>query len=441
MKPLLFATAIGLLVNLFLWPEDSATQYFNALSGVLKDYNLLFKEITHTFISVENNQEQALTPTFTSLRCRLQNALIKFVDNQHEIEFTITYSRLSQNDMSHITQKVKELRTPLHGIGVSLLCKQKANIARMDASNIHGNLDSVKAAAAALSQACQQALTECDQRISTFKEQPRSLWSTICWPFPRLFVSKRNPLPQDIQYTMPSDKMESFIIAYETEIRKCRENVQTHQDLTQQVVYLFQFNILGFANKVQSLVSFIERLDLTRPQRRTFWFPRVPLAKWFKPSVSDKAVLGGQINERISVAESSVYDGQNHSDESTTAMDQGSELGLKSLDNSEREQEEQVNEAYVCAINRGNRPSPRNPDVDAPITPREKAFNFLSQIMDWAYSMETIFGLKTASAFILLSLPAYLPQSAGWFTGWGGQWVANTFLMWVFPMAGMFNFT
>jgi hypothetical protein len=429
MKPLLFATAIGLLVNIFLWPEDSATKYFDALSGALKDYNLLFAETTRTFISVDH--QEATKPTFTALRGRLQNTLIKLVDNQHTVEFVVLYSRLSQNDVSHITQKIKELRTPLHGIGVSLLCKYEENLSQVGASNVHGNIDSVKAAAAALAQACQQALTECNQRVDTFKEQPRSLLSTLCWPFPRLFVSKK---PQDIQYTMSSEKMESFIIAYETEIRKWRENVNTNEDMTQQVIYLFQFNLLGFANKVQSLVSLIEKLDWTRPKRRKFWFPRVPFIKWFKPSVSNKAVLGGQINERISISESSVY--QSNIDQE----DLDSELGLKSSDKAESK-EARVDEAYVCAINRSNRPSPRNPDVDAPVTPREKVFNVFSNVIDWLYSMETLFAIKTATAFILLSLPAYLPQSVGWFTGWGGQWVANTLLMWMFPMAGMFNFT
>ncbi|KAI8642259.1 hypothetical protein BD408DRAFT_344582 [Parasitella parasitica] len=92
-------------------------------------------------------------------------------------------------------------------------------------------------------------------------------------------------------------------------------------------------------------------------------------------------------------------------------------------------------------MNQTDKPCPRDPDVDAPVTVREKFFYQLSKFFDWIYSMETIFAFKTAAGFILLSIPAYLPQSVGWFTGWGGQWVANTLLMWMIPMAGMFNFT
>ncbi|KAI8080157.1 uncharacterized protein B0P05DRAFT_469211 [Gilbertella persicaria] len=92
-------------------------------------------------------------------------------------------------------------------------------------------------------------------------------------------------------------------------------------------------------------------------------------------------------------------------------------------------------------LTRTERVCPRDPDVDAPVTRRERFFHMIYRIMDGFYSIEAVFAFKTTTGFMLLSLPAYLPQSVGWFTGWGGQWVANTLLMWMFPMAGMFNFT
>jgi hypothetical protein len=55
--------------------------------------------------------------------------------------------------------------------------------------------------------------------------------------------------------------------------------------------------------------------------------------------------------------------------------------------------------------------------------------------------MEAMFAFKTAGGFVLLSLPAYLPQSAGWFFAWRGQWATITLMMWMFPMAGMFTFS
>ncbi|KAG2191099.1 hypothetical protein INT46_005740 [Mucor plumbeus] len=443
-KPLLFASAISLMVNLFLWPEDSATHYFQVLDQTLQDYCKFYQETTKSF---KANQllEIEKRPSFSKLRTKLQGALIKLVDSQHDAEFIIFYSRLSQSDIHNITHKVKEMRTPLHGIGVSLLCKNETTIDHDKKDQIQKtpvDIDLEKATDD-LIQACILALKDCSLRVDTFKERPRSLKSTILWPFPRLFVSKPKA---NIEYTMSSENMEPLISAYENATQKWRYANTNKQDMTQQVAFLFQFNLLGFASSVQSTASLIEKLDLTRPKQRKFWFPKMSLKKWLKPSVSDKAQLGEQVNSRISIAESSLYGGSS-TDEYDFKKEHDSELGLtlvlqqqpQSKLDQENEQDEE--DAYVCAMNRNDRPCPRDPDVDAPITIREKFFYHLSKFFDWIYSMETIFAIKTAAGFIILSIPAYLPQSVGWFTGWGGQWVANTLLMWMIPMAGMFNFT
>lgn len=429
-------------MNVLIWPEDSATHYFQVLDQTLQDYCSFYQETTKAF-KASQLLDVEKRPSFSKLRSKLQGALIKLVDSQHDAEFIVFYSRLSQSDIRNVTQKVKEMRTPLHGIGVSLLCKNQAAASDDETKdqaprNTPADVELEKATND-LIEASITALKECSLRVDTFKERPRSLKSTILWPFPRLFVSKPT---STIEYTMSSEKMEPFISAFESASQKWRLENNNKQDMTQQVAYLFQFNLLGFANSIQSIASLIEKLDLTRPQRRKFWFPKMSLRRWLKPSVSNKAQLGGQINSRISIAESSLYGGSS-TDDGDFRKEQDSELGLThGMPQSKFEQEnDQEEDAYVCAMNRIDRPCPRDPDVDAPVTLAEKFFSHLSKFFDWIYSMETIFAVKTAAGFIILSIPAYLPQSVGWFTSWGGQWVANTLLMWMIPMAGMFNFT
>ncbi|KAL9550742.1 hypothetical protein MBANPS3_004592 [Mucor bainieri] len=441
-KPLLFASAISLLVNVLIWPEDSATHYFQVLDQTLQDYCSFYQETTKAFKASQLlNAEKR--PSFSNLRNKLQGALIKLVDSQHDAEFIVFYSRLSQSDIRNVTQKVKEMRTPLHGIGVSLLCKSQTASDENEEKNQTAKSTpaevELEKTTDDLIQASITALKECSLRVDTFKERPRSLKSTILWPFPRLFVSKPT---STVEYTMSSESMEPFISAFENATQKWRLENNNKQDMTQQVAYLFQFNLLGFANSVQSITSLIEKLDLTRPQKRKLWFPKMSLKRWLKPSVSNKAQLGGQINSRISVAESSLYGGSS-TDDGDFKREQDSELGLThGMPQSKFEQDnDQEEDAYVCSMNRNDRPCPRDPDVDAPVTLAEKFFSHLSKFFDWIYSMETIFAVKTAAGFIVLSIPAYLPQSVGWFTSWGGQWVANTLLMWMIPMAGMFNFT
>ncbi|KAL7310317.1 hypothetical protein PS15m_009833 [Mucor circinelloides] len=440
-KPLLFASAISLLVNVLIWPEDSATHYFQVLDQTLQNYCSFYQETTKAF-KADQLLDIKKRPSFSQLRAKLQGALIKLVDSQHDAEFIVFYSRLSQSDIRNVTQKVKEMRTPLHGIGVSLLCKHETALTGDEKDQTQRNTPvdmELERATDDLIQASITALKECSLRVDTFKERPRSLKSTILWPFPRLFVSKPT---HTIEYTMSSENMEPFISAFEDATQKWRLENNSKQNMTQQVAYLFQFNLLGFANSIQSIASLIEKLDLTRPQKRKFWFPKMSLRSWLKPSVSNKAQLGGQINSRISIAESSLYGGSS-TDDNDFRKEQDSELGLThSMPPSKFEQENgQEEDAYVCAMNRISRPCPRDPDADAPITVTERFFSQLSKFFDWIYSMETIFAAKTAAGFIILSIPAYLPQSVGWFTSWGGQWVANTLLMWMIPMAGMFNFT
>ncbi|KAI8991729.1 hypothetical protein BDF20DRAFT_812473 [Mycotypha africana] len=83
----------------------------------------------------------------------------------------------------------------------------------------------------------------------------------------------------------------------------------------------------------------------------------------------------------------------------------------------------------------------RDPDVDPPATLIERFWYGLYKIVKWIESEECIFAVKTAGGFVLLSLPAYLPQSAGWFFNWKGQWATITLMMWAIPLTGQFYFT
>lgn len=214
-------------------------------------------------------------------------------------------------------------------------------------------------------------------------------------------------------------------------ITKIFENGGT-EEKRYQLQQLFQFNIVGYASTVKAFAIYMN--ELNELDRKKFWLPTVSLRSWFKSSASNTAtMIGGQIPENHAIAESI------RSNDSTVEIEdksvKDSELGLNNY-------ESQISDNnFVCPTNRNNSPHPRDPDVDAPITTTERFFNVISKMVNWCYSPETIFGLKTAVAFMLLALPAYLPQSVGWFNGWGGLWVANTLIMWAFPMAGMFNFT
>lgn len=402
------------------------------LTKTLQDYHDLFQETLKCFLEYQGTDTNENSPSLLTLRTKLQSTMIKLIDQQHNIEFIFMYSRFSQRDMSQLTQKVKDMRTPLHGIGVSLLMKHERS---KNASSYESTEDKmypnvpiyqeIMPTTEQLSDTCALTLQACLNRIERFKVPPRSLLSTLLWPFPRLFVrTKQETTPNDLHEQDLAEKLAS----YESSVRDWRIKHAdiNHQSVTRQVAYLFQFNMVHFANSVHALAELVDTLDRARPQHKRLWMPCLSIKRWVKPSLSNKAQFGNQINHRISSIAESTY----------------------SMEQDEDEEEQTLNEVVVqedqpdiCLMHVNNRPGPRDPDVDAPSTRREKFFNGLAKVVDWWYSPATVFALKTAGGFILLSLPAYLPQSVGWFTSWGGQWVANTLLMWMIPMAGMFNFT
>jgi hypothetical protein len=401
--------------------------YYDVLKKTLQDYQSLFQKTLKTFLEYQTLEHpESNIPTLIKLRTQIQSAMIKLVDQQHNFEFIISYNRFSPRDMSRITQRVKDMRTPLHGIGVSLLMKHERSQNKEHYESTEDKMfpnvpiyEEIIPTTESLTDACVLVLQSCAQRIEGFKVPPRSLLSTILWPFPRLFVRTKQPPSQDLHI----DLLEQRINVYETAMRDWRiKHVDAKLPVTRQVEYLFQFNMILFANSVRALGSLIDELERTRPQRKRLWMPCLSVRRWLKPSLSNKGRFGNQVNHRIlSIAESI---------EVVDKEDKPAELN-----------QVVVEQADICLMNTTDKPPPRDPDINAPTTKRERFFDGIAKLIDWCYSESTVFALKTALGFILLSLPAYLPQSVGWFTSWGGQWVANTLLMWMIPITGMFNFT
>lgn len=365
------------------------------------------------------------SPSLANLRTKLQKTFIKLIDQQHNVEFTVIYSRFSQGDMAKLTQKVKDMRTPLHGIGMSLLMKHKRSrnteLYETKEDKMYPNVPIYKEitpTTQSLTEACATSLQSCVERIERFKAPPRSLLSTVLWPFPRLFTRTRYAEPNQLH----QDILTQRLATYEAAVRDWRiKHVEiNHQPVTRQVAYLFQFNMVQFASSVHAFTDVLEEMDHLRRNKR-LWMPCLSWRRWLKPSLSNKAQFGNQVNPRISSIAESTY-----------STDDDSHAHLEEV---------VVEHANICLMNMNDKPGPRDPDVDAPVTYRERFFNHIIHFIDWLYSLSTVFALKAAGGFILLSLPAYLPQSVGWFTSWGGQWVANTLLMWMIPIAGMFNFT
>ncbi|KAI9486242.1 MAG: hypothetical protein EXX96DRAFT_516153 [Benjaminiella poitrasii] len=168
------------------------------------------------------------------------------------------------------------------------------------------------------------------------------------------------------------------------------------------------------AKHLKELVVCIETIEATRTRRR-LWLPRLPLHKWFRSHTVD-ANLGAPAPN-----------------ENTGSNDLTLTQTLTRTGDVEREEDREL----VV----GRRRYPRDPDVNPPETPLEHFFYGLYRVFVWFRGLDAVFALKTAGGFVLLSLPAYLPQSSGWFFAWRGQWATITLLLWMIPIAGMFFFS
>lgn len=411
------------------------------MATTLKEFNVFFQRNISVFlekdltkemdgnISLKGDNELSLA----EIKGQLQSVFIKLIDAQHDIDYTILHHQLSHKNISKMTELIKSMHTPLHGIGLANICKRMERVICQDEKA--DDIVDFEKLTLELVLSCRDIVNDCIVHSSKFKDPPRSVWSTFLWPFPRLYkrrLTKLQPISLDAFDTLIKrykDSMHNHITDVAT-ITKIFENGGT-EEKRYQLLELFRFNIVGYASTIRTFATYMN--ELNQVDRKKFWLPSVSLKSWFKSSASNSAtMIGGQIPENHVIAESirsndpSVFEDKSVKD---------SELGLNNY-------ESQIsNDNFVCAMNRNNSPYPRDPDVDLPNTSSERFFDAISKVINWCYSPETIFGLKTAIAFMLLSLPAYLPQSVAWFTGWGGQWVANTLIMWAFPMAGMFNFT
>lgn len=446
----MFSSAIALFVNIFIWPEDSVSNYLGTMNNTLKEFNLFFQRNASDFLGQnligedKMNHFDTRNMSLAALKTQLQASFIKLIDAQHDVDYTLLHHELSHKQVSKITQLVKSMHTPLHGIGLSIICKQKEHSIinedidlKKDANVRSASIDAeFERVTIELVISCKKVVEDCILYVSTnLKDSPRSTLSTFLWPFPRLFkksIPKMGPIPLESLNALIAEfnngmQKEITDISHITRVLK----TGGLEEKRLQLLYLFRFNVAGYTKSIQSLAVYLNQLN--EIPRKKLWFPQVPLKSWFKSSVSSSPLMmGGQISERKSVAESI-----RNSESSFSESIQDGESGYSSY----QDQIERNDSEYVCSMNRNDAPLPRDPDVDYPITASERFFSHISAIFDWFYTKETIFGLKAAVGFILLSLPAYLPQSAGWFIGWGGQWVANTLIMWIFPMAGSFNFT
>ncbi|KAG0167527.1 hypothetical protein DFQ30_005988 [Apophysomyces sp. BC1015] len=406
LRPTALAGGIALVFNVFIWPDDSITNYMGMLKKTLLDYNTFFKEYSDAFLS---SAAPPSTLTLPSLYARLQGNILLLIDCKRAVQREITYTRLSSKDVSQLTRLAKEMSVPLHGVGHSFITKNdcihnpaQSYLGSVDLDGLSISIEQSQTVCQALSEACVTAVMECIQRLGNFHASPRTNLNSILWPFPRLF--KKTPTANDLKQYSTLQNLESAIQQFDNHIRN---------DESLQLLHLhYQFNLREYATHVKSLVELIGQLEISRPNRR-LWFPAMSLKKWFRSGDFDRNVGGDQGNCDPIEGDALVRTATNN-DVATGDSEWSTTPSGK----------------YIH----------RDPDVSAPSTKIEWFFYGLHRIRVWFVQQDTFFAFKTAVGVVLFAIPAWRIESAGWYMDWRGQWAMVNVVLWMYPMTGTFVF-
>ncbi|KAI8378396.1 Fusaric acid resistance protein-like-domain-containing protein [Blakeslea trispora] len=440
LRPIALAGAIALAVDYLVWPDDSINNFSSVTHKVLAGYNVFFQEQSLGFLS---NALEKKSSSLPSLKTRLQNGLLLMVDSKRAVKRDLIYSRISDVDCSHICKLITSMQPSLHGIGLSLILKddyfhtENKNIYFKNFNNdivvdaFTTSLNNIRSVCAELTDICFNATNQLSIRLSQLHYHPRTTLNSILWPFPRLWVSK--PKDNDMQRMdiwVSSEQLRQTIQLL-VEFSRNEKQFSKFVDMNDSeiprngplyLLFLYIYNLNQHATKIADLLQFIEDTEKRRTKPK-FWLPHQTLKKWLTSNTEVEASVGGNEGDFASqhdgndlIRVSTRPEGSNRNNENSIIFE--AKQGQK------KNKKQRLND----------------PDVSEPVTLFHKIFNVLYSIELWAMDMTTIFTFKTALGVVLMAIPAWRPQDAGWYQNWRGQWAMITLVLWMFPMTGAFIF-
>ncbi|KAI7907901.1 uncharacterized protein BX663DRAFT_14209 [Cokeromyces recurvatus] len=442
--PVLVAGAICLAINYLIWPDDSINNFLGISRKTLAGYNSFFKEHTDAFLQDSPVNHNVTLPT---LSAHLKNGILLMIECKRAVKREILFSRISDVDCSEISNLITNMRSPLHGIGVSLMLKN--NYVYSENKNMFFNkfidpvtmdafttsLKGIRPISKELSDLCYNATNQASIRLANLHYPPRTTLNSILWPFPRLWVSKKATTTTNKNCIGQTEDPVSTSILYETihqldEISKSNKvfckflglnATQLPRNGPLYLLFLYIFSLRQHALSVASLLKLIEKLEARRVKPRIL-LPHQTLKKWIMSNSEVGGSVGGDEND---------YENQPG----------GNDLARVGTlqSNSHDSESNDVFEAKSSRI-RKKQTKFADPDVSAPITPMQKFFYLIYLFLRWLTNTSTLFAIKTAIGVVMMAIPAWMPQNHEWYISWRGQWGMITLVLWMFPMTGAFVF-
>ncbi|KAG1470552.1 hypothetical protein G6F56_002620 [Rhizopus delemar] len=337
-----------------------------------------------------------------------------------------------------LTKAVRDLRTSLHGIGLSFIIKNsflnpnESNVYLdrfkdphiIDAFSI--SLENIRPVCIELTEMCFDATDQYLTRIKSLHYHARTDLNSLLWPFPRLWASKS--AKKDTESSSPKitpTQIKNTIIRLD-KVTKSTGNFKDFLDLRPSdlprngplyLLYLYLYNLKEYANHIAYFLELVVDLERKRLKYR-FWFPHQNLSKWIK-SYDD---LGGSVSDNMNEREYTNND-----------------LTRCTTRNEDRRSSNEQYELHAM-FDPKKKTKRKNPDVSAPKTRIQKAFCVLFRCSQWLLDTTTFFAFKTALGVVMLAIPAWRPEDHEWYLEWRGQWAMIILVLWMFPMTGAFIF-
>ncbi|KAH8553614.1 hypothetical protein BGW37DRAFT_486400 [Umbelopsis sp. PMI_123] len=215
------------------------------------------------------------------------------------------------------------------------------------------------------------------------------------------------------------------------------------------LVLLFQFNLRDYAEKLYTLSSLVYEIHCIRKKKR-FWFRHVSIRKFLlgrkHDGVGDLGLEAPQAanDENVAILSRSRSKGNNNPAPCSPHPKSCPEPTLRRgrarsfRHPKPKEQDDKCGNPEKDPIQHNplDAIEYRDPDAMLPSNRREAFFHRLWLHRDLIYAPEIGFALKSITVVVLLSFPAFIQSSMGWYADSRGEWAAITALVWMGPRVG-----
>lgn len=313
------------------------------------------------------------------------------------------------------------MRNPLHGIGFSVL-KKSQGLAVLDEEQekeaftyvvtdqerqaFKDALTELSPLYTEMAELCYDLLDKTTKRFALFGNSPRSLTSTIFWPFVRinLFQKRQKPTGDDSdlennqdpeeEFKCTMDRLQALITSMETSstpgMVAFLETIHSQEkdpryDLLY-ILFCYQMNLKTHCSKVIALAEESIRLAHDRHTRR-LWIPSITLKKWFRTCEVDPQVGGDDINA------TTTGEGLIRTSTRPDALDPDN---MATSNNTDHYLDTNKEKRYSKLHKHRKRFLPRDPDIYPPATRSQRFFFGLYRFKNWCVSINTFFAFKTA---------------------------------------------